>query len=75
MSSKVRPPHANGAPTKRQSAMTVPDFMSARQRGTRLTMLTAYDYTLARLLDDAGVDAIRVGESLGMVMQGEPHSL
>jgi 3-methyl-2-oxobutanoate hydroxymethyltransferase len=38
-------------------------------------MLTAYDYTLARLLDDAGVDAILVGDSLGMVMQGEPNSL
>ena len=38
-------------------------------------MLTAYDYTMARLLDDAGVDAILVGDSLGMVVQGEPHSL
>ncbi len=55
--------------------MTVPEFMSARKRGVRLTMLTAYDYTLARLLDDAGVDAILVGDSLGMVMQGEPNSL
>jgi len=55
--------------------MTVPEFMSAKKRGVRLTMLTAYDYTLARLLDDAGVDAILVGDSLGMVMQGEPNSL
>jgi 3-methyl-2-oxobutanoate hydroxymethyltransferase len=38
-------------------------------------MLTAYDYTLARLLDQAGVDGILVGDSLGMVMQGQPDSL
>lgn len=62
------------APPKRR-AVTVPDFLSARQRGVRLTVLTAYDYTMARLLDEAGVDAILVGDSLGMVVQGEPHSL
>jgi 3-methyl-2-oxobutanoate hydroxymethyltransferase len=55
--------------------MTVPDFMAAKAHGVRLTVLTAYDYTLARLLDEAGVDAVLVGDSLGMVMQGEPHSL
>lgn len=55
--------------------MTVPDFTNAKKLGTRLTVLTAYDYTLARLLDDAGVDAILVGDSLGMVVQGEPNSL
>ena len=38
-------------------------------------MLTAYDYTMARLLDDAGVDGILVGDSLGMVVQGQPNSL
>jgi len=63
------------APATQRQPMTVPDFMSAKLRGIKLTMLTAYDYTLARLLDDAGVDAILVGDSLGMVMQGEPHSL
>lgn len=77
MSTKVASPHANGemAPKKERRAMTVPDFLDAKKKGTRLTMLTAYDYTLARLLDAAGVDAVLVGDSLGMVMQGEPHSL
>jgi 3-methyl-2-oxobutanoate hydroxymethyltransferase len=77
MSSKAASPHVNGIapPAKQRRPMTVPDFMAAKLRGVRLTMLTAYDYTLARLLDDAGVDAILVGDSLGMVMQGEPHSL
>lgn len=55
--------------------MTVPDFLAAKARGTRLTMLTAYDYTMARILDAAGVDGLLVGDSLGMVVQGQPHSL
>src|SRR2546430_16990716 len=55
--------------------VTVPDFTAAKTRGVRLTMLTAYDYTMARLLDAAGVDGLLVGDSLGMVVQGQPHSL
>src|SRR3954470_15586387 len=55
--------------------VTVPDFQGAKARGQRLTMLTAYDYTLARLLDAAGVDSLLVGDSLGMVVQGQPDSL
>jgi 3-methyl-2-oxobutanoate hydroxymethyltransferase len=55
--------------------VTVPDFLAAKERGTRLTMLTAYDCTMARLLDAAGVDALLVGDSLGMVVQGQPDSL
>jgi 3-methyl-2-oxobutanoate hydroxymethyltransferase len=55
--------------------VTVPDFLSARARGVRLTMLTAYDYTMARLLDAAGVDGLLVGDSLGMVVQGGETSL
>jgi 3-methyl-2-oxobutanoate hydroxymethyltransferase len=55
--------------------VTVPDFLSARARGTRLAILTAYDYTFARLLDEAGVDAILVGDSLGMVVQGHTNAL
>jgi 3-methyl-2-oxobutanoate hydroxymethyltransferase len=55
--------------------VTVPDFLAAKARAVRLTMLTAYDYTMARLLDGAGVDGILVGDSLGMVVQGNEHSL
>src|ERR1700756_2136523 len=55
--------------------VTVPDFQAAKARGCRLTMLTAYDYTMARLLDAAGVDGLLVGDSLGMVVQGHEHSL
>ncbi len=69
---------ANGGPaavTPEPRVVTVPDFRAAKARGTRLTMLTAYDYTMARLLDDAGVDSLLVGDSLGMVVQGLPDSL
>jgi 3-methyl-2-oxobutanoate hydroxymethyltransferase len=64
----------SAAPT-RPRPVTVPDFLSARERRTRLTVLTGYDYTFARLLDEAGVDAILVGDSLGMVIQGHPNAL
>jgi 3-methyl-2-oxobutanoate hydroxymethyltransferase len=53
----------------------VPDFLSARSRGVRLTMLTCYEYTMARFFEAAGVDSILVGDSLGMVVQGHPHAL
>ncbi len=55
--------------------VTVPDFRAAKGRGTPLAVLTAYDWTMARLLDDAGVDALLVGDSLGMVVQGEANAL
>ncbi len=55
--------------------MTVPDFVAAKSVGTRLTVLTAYDYTMARLLDAAGVDCLLVGDSLGMVVQGHDTAL
>ena len=66
--------HMNG-PAAEVRTVTVPDFLSARARGVRLTMLTAYDYTMARLLDAAGVDGLLVGDSLGMVVQGNETSL
>jgi 3-methyl-2-oxobutanoate hydroxymethyltransferase len=55
--------------------MTVPRFSAAKRDGRKLTMLTAYDYSLAKVLDEAGVDSILVGDSLGMVMQGLPTTL
>src|SRR5437763_11978835 len=55
--------------------VTVPDFRGAKARGEKLAVVTAYDYTSARLCDEAGVDCILVGDSLGMVVQGHPTSL
>lgn len=78
MARKAQAPTGNGAAAHKRESLrpvTVPDFLAAKSRGTPLTVLTAYDYTLARILDDAGVDAILVGDSLGMVMQGHDTSL
>ncbi|HKI37571.1 MAG TPA: 3-methyl-2-oxobutanoate hydroxymethyltransferase [Gemmataceae bacterium] len=76
MSTAVTPPgNTNGSAVAEMRPVTVPDFLSARSRGVRLTMLTAYDYTMARLLDAAGVDGLLVGDSLGMVVQGSDTSL
>lgn len=55
--------------------VTVNDFRLARSQNRRLGVLTAYDYSTAKLLDAAGVDAILVGDSLGMVVQGHATSL
>src|SRR5688572_22012721 len=55
--------------------VTVPEFRAAKARGAKLAVVTAYDYTSAKLTDAAGVDAILVGDSLGMVVQGNPTSL
>jgi 3-methyl-2-oxobutanoate hydroxymethyltransferase len=63
------------APPAVPKPVTVPEFVAAKAAGRRLAVLTAYDYTTARLLDEAGVDALLVGDSLGMVVQGHSHSL
>jgi len=55
--------------------MTVPRFVKKKQAGTKLTMLTAYDFPTAKLLDEAGVDALLVGDSLAMVVQGRETTL
>src|SRR5262245_34158632 len=50
--------------------LRVPDFAARKRAGEKIVMLTAYDATMARLLDRAGVDALLVGDSLGTVILG-----
>ncbi len=55
--------------------VTVLDLRRMKAENRRITMLTAYDYTMARLVDAAGIDIVLVGDSLGMVVQGRDNTL
>ena len=55
--------------------VTIHTLRAAKGRNERITMLTAYDATFARLLDEAGADILLVGDSLGMVVQGHDTTL
>ncbi|TWU10009.1 3-methyl-2-oxobutanoate hydroxymethyltransferase [Planctomycetes bacterium Poly21] len=55
--------------------ITTRSLQSMRQRGEAITMLTAYDFPTARLLDEAGIDVLLVGDSLAMVVQGHDTTL
>src|ERR1700751_3503740 len=50
--------------------VTIPDFSAWKSQRRRISVLTAYDFPTARLLDGAGVDCLLVGDSLGTVVQG-----
>lgn len=54
---------------------TVKSFQEAKNNNRKITMLTAYDYSMAKMVDEAGVDAILIGDSLGMVFQGNDSTL
>ena len=49
---------------------TIATFQAQKDNNDKITMLTAYDYSTAKLIDEAGVNGILVGDSLGMVMLG-----
>ncbi len=53
-----------------EQKVTVPEIVKAKATGRPIVALTAYDYPFARIADEAGVDLILVGDSLGMVVQG-----
>ncbi|MDI1253654.1 3-methyl-2-oxobutanoate hydroxymethyltransferase [Thermomonas sp.] len=58
-----------------QKTWTVPRLAAARTEGRKLVMLTCYDASFARVLDDNGCDLILIGDSLGMVVQGHASTL
>ncbi|MFO1340737.1 MAG: 3-methyl-2-oxobutanoate hydroxymethyltransferase [Burkholderiaceae bacterium] len=70
----VHPSASDTGPATRPT-MTLPRLREAQARGEKLAMLTCYDATFARVLDDAGVDVLLVGDSLGNVVQGEASTL
>ena len=58
-----------------EAKITVPALLARKQRGPKIAVLTAYDATMARLLDEGGADVLLVGDSLGMVVQGLANTL
>ncbi len=64
------PPDARAEPP-----VTPPDFARWKAQGRKVAVLTAYDFTTARLLDASGVDCLLVGDTLGMVVQGHDTTL
>lgn len=60
------------APPRR---VTAPSLVQLKRQGQAIVMVTAYDATFARLADEAGVDVVLVGDSVGMVVQGHAHTL
>jgi len=55
--------------------VTAPEIRARKAAGPRISMVTAYDFTMARLVDESGVDMILVGDSLGMVVQGLSNTI
>ncbi len=55
--------------------MTIPEFQRYKKQDKKLTVVTAYDALFTRIVEQAGLDIILVGDSLGMVVQGEPNTL
>jgi 3-methyl-2-oxobutanoate hydroxymethyltransferase len=55
--------------------LTVPKFVALKGSGRKISMLTAYDYPMAAVLDAAGIDALLVGDSMSMVVQGHDTTL
>jgi 3-methyl-2-oxobutanoate hydroxymethyltransferase len=62
-------------PQQDRKKITVPGLRARKTKGPKIAAVTAYDATIGCLLDEAGVDVILVGDSLGMVFQGLPNTL
>jgi 3-methyl-2-oxobutanoate hydroxymethyltransferase len=56
-------------------AVTIPELYKKKSEGRKISMLTAYDYPFAQMADEAGMDMILVGDSLGTVVQGHATTL
>ena len=61
--------------SKTPKRLTVTDFVKMKSKGEKITMLTAYDFSTASMLDAAGVDMLLVGDSLAMVVQGHENTI
>lgn len=68
-------PGASSAPGIPITKVTLPALAEMKRQGKRISALTAYDYATARLVDEAGIDLILVGDSLAMVVLGHENTL
>jgi 3-methyl-2-oxobutanoate hydroxymethyltransferase len=55
--------------------MTIPEFQKSKREGKKLIVVTAYDALFTRIVEQAGIEAILVGDSLGVVVQGKANTL
>ncbi len=60
---------------RREARITVPKFSGTKGSGRKITMITAYDYTMAQLVDEAGVEGVLVGDTMAQVVQGHENTL
>src|SRR5258706_14219368 len=60
---------------ERPEKVSAPSLRASKERGERLVCLTAYDYPTARIVDEAGVDIILVGDSMGNVIHGYGNTI
>src|SRR6185503_21323514 len=67
--------HASFWPTMAAQKITVPALRARKTHGPKIAMVTAYDATMAKLLEAGGADVLLVGDSLGMVVQGLANTL
>jgi 3-methyl-2-oxobutanoate hydroxymethyltransferase len=70
-----RSPEMNTPVESARKSVTLHRLREMHAKGEKITMLTAYDATLSRLVDEAGVDCILVGDSLGMIVQGKSSTV
>ena len=70
-----KPPGTAPSASPATAAVSLPRLRDMAGRGEKITVLTAYDATFARVLDNAGVDVLLVGDSLGNVVQGQTSTL
>ena len=60
---------------KEYKKITTHSLQEMKAKGEKIAMLTAYDYTMAKIIDDAGIDVILVGDSASNVMAGHETTL
>ena len=67
--------HSSPSPSTARAPVTLQRLREMRTRGEKISMLTCYDATFAQVLDEAGLDTLLVGDSLGNVLQGRTSTL